>query len=372
MAISPIPGGTNFLTQTPSLGPPDLTGGFGLGQAIDLINNLRNQQFNRQQMLIAQERQRQTAMQNMAVAAAQNNQNRPTNTVFGGTIPSAFPIQGAGMGGDIASTLAAVTDPTQRAKLQQAQEKIQQTGEIAGKKQTLGEQTLEQRGQIAKGKQDISQQRADVYQYKAENPNMVLVKPKGGNYQAFDPASGDMREIQGADGNPIPVGTLSDRDEANLKMQNAETLIGARSQAALTLQGVKGTQATQQIQERGAQARQTQAAAAGEKPYVASQRIINAHQYLMQHPEITDVSFDSTTGMPVLGKNVTPEQRAGLATAMGATPTDVGPAFTGPSYGGNIQSITQVPAGSSIQPGGGGGQEPEPEEPDEDTGNGGQ
>lgn len=61
----------------------------------------------------------------------------------------------------------------------------------------------------------IRQQRADIYEFKAKNPNMKLIIPKGGNIQAFDPSTGHTIDLK------IPTGTLSETDKINLNQENA-------------------------------------------------------------------------------------------------------------------------------------------------------
>lgn len=104
----------------------------------------------------------------------------------------------------------------------------------------------------------IKQQRADVYEYKAKNPDMKLVMTKGGNVMAMDPRDGSLHDTG------IPTGSLSDADKLALTYE---------SQSALQTQ--KGTQASDLEKQReadreklagvkGEQARKTQA----EKPGV--------------------------------------------------------------------------------------------------------
>ncbi len=70
----------------------------------------------------------------------------------------------------------------------------------------------------------IRQQRADVYEFKARNPNLKLIMTKGGNVQAFNPADGTTKDTG------IPTGSLTEADKMSLQQENALEQIGARTQ----------------------------------------------------------------------------------------------------------------------------------------------
>lgn len=64
---------------------------------------------------------------------------------------------------------------------------------------------------IAQQKVDISSDRADVYKFKAENPGVKIVAPKGGNIIAINSATGQTVKDFG------PAGTLSDDERIKLE-----------------------------------------------------------------------------------------------------------------------------------------------------------
>src|SRR5678815_1737632 len=95
---------------------------------------------------------------------------------------------------------------------------------------TMAYQTVSQQlraeadeARAAKNEKDaaIRQQRADVYEFKARNPNLKLVFPKGGFVQAFDPGSGKVTNLTDAQGKPIPTGTLTESDKMSMGQENA-------------------------------------------------------------------------------------------------------------------------------------------------------
>lgn len=78
---------------------------------------------------------------------------------------------------------------------------------------------LRDRAQQAKEKNDeakmtIAQHRADIYDFKAKNPDMKIVMPAGGNIQAINPQTGEIHDLG------IPTGSLTETDKINLQQEN--------------------------------------------------------------------------------------------------------------------------------------------------------
>lgn len=63
--------------------------------------------------------------------------------------------------------------------------------------------------------QKIARQRADIYDFKAKNPNMRIYAPKGGNVYAINPVTGKRMDLG------ISSGTLSDIDKIELEQEKA-------------------------------------------------------------------------------------------------------------------------------------------------------
>ena len=87
----------------------------------------------------------------------------------------------------------------------------------------------------------IRADRAAVYRFKAENPNIKIVTPKGGNITGIDPISGRSIPILDAQGKPISTGSLTDEDAINLRGEWSVDAAKARGQAA---EGVEATRQT--------------------------------------------------------------------------------------------------------------------------------
>jgi len=86
----------------------------------------------------------------------------------------------------------------------------------------------------------IAQQRADVYEFKAKNPLMKFLFPKGGNIIAIDPQTGKQQDTG------IPTGSMTDLDKLHL---------GHEFRTEENEQ--KGDITSRQIGERGAESRAT-------------------------------------------------------------------------------------------------------------------
>lgn len=115
---------------------------------------------------------------------------------------------------------------------------------------------LREKAQIAKEQNDeaklkVLQNRADVYRFKAENPNYKFILPKGGNVQAFNPLTGQSRDTG------IPTGSLSELDKINLGQEDALERIGATGDEARDTENLRQTGRLAAIGARGEEARKT-------------------------------------------------------------------------------------------------------------------
>jgi len=78
--------------------------------------------------------------------------------------------------------------------------------------------------------EQIKQQRANIYQFKAMNPGMKVITPRGGNVQLYNPATGETQDTG------ISSGILSDMDKINLQAEqqiNAINAHGAQTRKTL-------------------------------------------------------------------------------------------------------------------------------------------
>ena len=99
-------------------------------------------------------------------------------------------------------------------------------------------QELRDKAQEAKERNDersaaIRQQRADVYDFKARNPNMRIVLPKGGNITAINPQTGETHDLG------IPTGILTETDKLNMQQEGAMARIAAGGAEARATEGVR-------------------------------------------------------------------------------------------------------------------------------------
>lgn len=128
----------------------------------------------------------------------------------------------------------------------------------------------------------IRKQRADVYEFKAKNPNARIVIEKGGRIKAINPITGALIADLG------DSGTLSDEDKMILSQQGQQELEGLRQTGRTELQNTRGNQALEQIGARTAGEIQVNAARPTPERLPTQQRIqqyMKATQALNEHPE---------------------------------------------------------------------------------------
>lgn len=140
-----------------------------------------------------------------------------------------------------------------------------------------------------KGRQlDIQQQRADVYSFKAQNPNMRVIIGKDGITRAIDPLTGQMQEL-GRTG-------MSDEEALRLNQQYGIERIEKRGEIQKDIQETRGEQALAQIRERGA--------VAGERellPTQQAQAAQNRYNILInKRPELRQFVTLDANGMPII------------------------------------------------------------------------
>ena len=115
----------------------------------------------------------------------------------------------------------------------------------------LREKELAQKGSLAEQgldlqsrKVDISQQRADVYEFKAKNPNLKIQDNKAGKIQAINPQTGEVvREWDS--------GSLSEKDKIELTQQGKIAAIQETGKETRENIGARGEQERQNITARG-------------------------------------------------------------------------------------------------------------------------
>lgn len=88
----------------------------------------------------------------------------------------------------------------------------------------LEEKRLAEQERTHRANEEIRQKRADIYEFKALNPNMRIVEPKGGNIYAIDPQTGETIDLG------IPSGTLSEMDRYELIHKDRLEEIAARGE----------------------------------------------------------------------------------------------------------------------------------------------
>jgi hypothetical protein len=164
------------------------------------------------------------------------------------------------------------------------------------RKQDYGEQNLD----IKRGGQDIQQQRTDILDFKARNPGMKVLTPKGGNYQFYDPIKGVTHDTG------IPTGSLSREDELAITGQQRMDQIGARGDIQQSLGTQRGNQALANIAARTAGQKDIRNTAPVKPMLPTQERVqqnIRARQLINSNPDLAQfVTVDPTTG----SFNITP------------------------------------------------------------------
>lgn len=97
---------------------------------------------------------------------------------------------------------------------------------------------LRQQAQDAKEKNDlrkadIAEKRASIYEFKAKNPQMKLIIPKGGNIIAMNPITGEQHDTG------IDSGSMNEMDKLNLTQEGAMAKIEGTGEQARKTEEVK-------------------------------------------------------------------------------------------------------------------------------------
>jgi hypothetical protein len=136
----------------------------------------------------------------------------------------------------------------------------------------------------------IRQQRADVYQFKAQNPNMRVLVGKDGMTRAVNPITGEIQEL-GQTG-------LSDEEAAKLNQTYQMERIEGRGNIQRELQETRGRQEMEQINER---ARSGIGSSRGLLPAQEAQQYQNKYNILInQRPELREFIELDFNGMPIV------------------------------------------------------------------------
>lgn len=164
---------------------------------------------------------------------------------------------------------------------------------------TMAYQTIAQelREQAQKAKEandskklEIAQQRANVYEFKANHPGVKLQFPKGGNIMALDPVTGKLTDTG------IPTGTMSELDKLNLGHDNKLEEIAASGDERRQTVRVQGEEARSTARVRGEESRTTKSTpsatktSTGDKPELPTQTRVrqfnNARELWNTRPDL--------------------------------------------------------------------------------------
>lgn len=277
-------------------GMPDIESLFS--RIMELRNNQRMRDYNEQQNEMFQQEQKQNRLQAIAHAAALTDASKPKNVVFGGTIPSAFPID------DQSHEIFGYKDPKLAAIAQRAaavDQSNQTKRDIADQTDEYRNELLMQRGKLGEEANRIRANRADIYRYKAMNPNMKFMVSRGGNIFAFNPTSGEGFDTG------VDSGTLSDQDRLELLGKQHLSEIGARGTNAATLEGIRQSGRLSEIAARVSGQKEVNAAKPqrGELPTQTRVRQnITLHQFINQYPELAKWINFNTDGTFTMKRNV--------------------------------------------------------------------
>lgn len=121
---------------------------------------------------------------------------------------------------------------------------------------------LREKALLAKEKNDeartkILQQRADIYAFRANNPNLKIIIPKGGNVQAFNPLTGETHDTG------IPSGSMTELDKIQMQGDQRMEQIGETGAQARETEGVRQAGRETLVGMRGDEARKTRATPSG-------------------------------------------------------------------------------------------------------------
>jgi len=216
---------------------------------------------------------------------------------------------------------------------------------------------LREKAQEAKEKNDqrradAYQQRADIYALRANNPDLKIIIPKGGNVQAFNPRTGETHDTG------IPSGSMSEIDKITMQGDQRMEQIGASGAQARQTETLRQDGRMEAIDARGTQARETRATPLGGasgKGMLPTQIKVDqynrARQLANSNPELAKFI------KPGSGANefqiVKPDPNAWTESGKGPTPqqySDIINAIYGPATGGRNAGPGPGPAATSKAP----------------------
>lgn len=97
-----------------------------------------------------------------------------------------------------------------------------------------------ERADVSRGNTDVARQRASIADFRAKNPGLKVLTPKGGNIQFMNPISGEVTD------SGIPTGTMSEDELQEMRGSQAMEQINRRGEIS-----------TEQIGQRGEEQRKT-------------------------------------------------------------------------------------------------------------------
>jgi hypothetical protein len=214
---------------------------------------------------------------------------------------------------------------------------------------------LREKAQEAKEKNDqrradILQQRADIYSLRANNPDLKIIIPKGGNVQAFNPRTGETHDTG------ISSGSMSEIDKITMQGDQRMEQIGASGAQARQTETLRQTGRLEAIGARGTQARETRATPAGgtgDKGLLPTQQKVErynrARQLANTRPDLADFI---TPGVGINDFEIAPSNpNAWFASGRGPTPEqlkEINDFIYGPSGGNRSQGAGPGPAAKPI------------------------
>lgn len=276
----------------PDLNAGNMAGGPNLGKIIDMVMSARegakeadrNAQIRRENFLRPIQMEQATNQQSRLAEIAGTPGGQQKNVVFKEDIT-----------------------PYQRETLNLQRDRLRQTGELG-----------QERIATTRAGQGIAQQRADVYQFKAQNPNMRIMAPRGGNLMAINPMTGEAMDLG------IPTGTLSDEDRLALTGEQRMEQIGARGDIQRELTDTRGQQRLGEIAARANEQRLTNIARPETPGQVKTQQQINLNQLIATRPDLSRyVTIDPNTNSFTINENAPANEKQMITNAIYGKAKDV-------------------------------------------------
>lgn len=256
-----------FPTGDTPMGMPDFSGGQGNNRlAEQLVSSMMDDRINRrnQEMQIA--RMHQPQLQNIA----QSVQEQPKQVLFRED-PNKI-------------------TPYQQAQLDISKQRLGQTNE-------LGQERLD----VTRRGQDISQQRANVYEWKAKNPNSRIITPGDGRVYGVNPITNEKVDLG--------IDTLSDKEKIDLQGEKAMERVEAVTERGKESAKTRGEQRLGEIAARAAEGRIT----SGQKTPTVTKtgQQVKAQEIINTRPDLAKYITFTPEGLVKIDPN-TPPVEAGM------------------------------------------------------------